>query len=238
MYNILASCYDDFMDNVDYSTWIEYVTSFLGNRKLGVDLACGSGAFTIPLAKQNYNIFGIDISHQMLNMAIQNAQKQGVNVNFCCQDIINLNLPQKVDFALTMCDGINYIKNPQKVFKNVYNYLNDNGVYIFDISSEYKLINILGNNTFSDSNDKVTYIWHNYLDKKKKCIDFELTFFKHVIDNFYQKFTENQTQYIHKTDSIIKKLYEAGFSTVKVYGNITHSKPKDTDERIHFIAYK
>lgn len=237
MYKALAEFYDRFMLNVDYEKWLDYVVGFIGDRRSGVDLACGSGKFTMGLAKRGYEIYGIDLSQQMLNVALEESMKQGLRLNFIRQDITNLQLMKKVDFITVMCDGMNYIPNCGKVFQNIYNGLNDGGVLIFDISSEYKLSEILGNNTYSDSYGDITYIWNNYYNKKKSCIEMSLTFFK-MEGKFYTKMDESQIQYLHSQTGLLAELKLSGFKNVKSYSEMSRKKVTSKDERIHFVAYK
>lgn len=237
MYKELSKYYDEFMASEDYDSWLAYAKNFIPPSKSGIDFACGSGKFTIGLAKNGYNVYGTDISPYMLSQAKQNALKNGLDIMFVEGSYDSFVPSKQVDFATCMCDGINYTKNSTKAFKNIYNALNSSGVFMFDISSEYKLSSVLGNNTFTDSTDKVTYIWNNFYDKKKKCIDIELTFFTKE-GNTYVKSTESQTQYIHTQKDILSSLGQAGFINVQVFGGVDKSAVKSDTQRLHFVAYK
>ncbi len=238
MYNTLARYYDTFMQSVDYDGWIKYVRSFLGERKRGADLACGSGKFTIGLIKAGYDVYGADISPQMLQRAKENARKAGVKAEFLLGDMETFSFIRPPEFVTAMCDAVNYLKDPSKAFVNIYGGLTDGGVFIFDISSEYKLTEILGDNTYSDSRGDITYIWNNFLDKGKRRVDMELTFFEKTSGGLYRKSVETQSQYIHKADDLKEMLLSAGFKKVETDDGMRPSGEKDGRERIHFIAYK
>ena len=51
MYKYLSSCYDEFMQDVDYDAWAKKIAGYIGNRKKGVDCGCGSGLITMRLKK-------------------------------------------------------------------------------------------------------------------------------------------------------------------------------------------
>ena len=238
MYNTLARFYDTFMCSVDYGGWAKYVRSFLGDRKSGVDFACGSGKFTLELIKSGYDVYGVDISSQMLSRARDNARKERIKAEFLLGDIEKFSFIRPPQFVTAMCDGVNYLKDPSKAFANIYGALESGGVFVFDISSSYKLTQILGNNTYSDSKGDMTYIWNNFLDLKKRKVDMELTFFENMGNGLYKKSTEEQTQYIHEKDDILEKLFSVGFKKAETDDCALFCGEKEKGERIHFIAYK
>ena len=98
---------------------------------------------------------GIDLSPQML-MVAEGKKKNVKNPMFRCQDITSFSVTKPVDFVTCICDGINYVKGQKevaKVFANVFNSLKEGGRFIFDVSSEYKLKKVLGNNFFYEEDD-------------------------------------------------------------------------------------
>lgn len=233
MYENFAEFYDTLM-MIDYDEWIDEVSANLWGKK-GVDLACGTGKFTIGLIKKGFNVLGVDLSSQMLNYAAQNALSQGVKAEFVCKNMLDFTPFGKQDFCICMCDGINYISNPKPLFEKVYKYLNKNGIFIFDISSEYRIKNVLANKTFSESIDDVTYIWHNYLIGSRK-LEMDLTFFAPDNDRYIKK-EEKQVMYLHKEDNLKKLLTTIGFK-IKTKGELPLKRKVNNSERIHFICEK
>ena len=238
MYESLAAYYDKFMMDVPYAEWVSYVESFLGgSAKLGRDVGCGTGKFTVALKRDGYDVTGSDSSPEMLRAAEEYARTSGVNVRFLLQSAEKLEDHAELDFVIACCDVVNYLKNPTPFFQSAYRILKKGGVLAFDISSEYKLKEIIGNNLFTDeSDDGIIYLWENSL--RRGAVDMKLTFFAPNANNLYLKHVETQTQYIHDVLGIKQKLKEAGFSSVSDYGFLTKTRPKAKEERIQFIAYK
>lgn len=58
------------------------------NPDLVCDLACGTGNITIPLAKRGYDMTGVDISEDMLNIAREKAD--GLDILFLHQSMTDL----------------------------------------------------------------------------------------------------------------------------------------------------
>ena len=236
MYKYLSSCYDEFMQDVDYDAWAKKIAGYIGNRKKGVDCGCGSGLITMRLKKMGYDVIGTDLSTEMLERARENFRRENLNITLVRMDSENLVVGNKVDFITAVCDVVNYMKKPEKFFVRAYNALADDGVLLFDISSKYKLTEIIGNNVFTDSTDNVTYIWINSLSEKQNKVEMFLTFFVKNKDGCFDKEEENQIQYIYEVDDLVEKLRAAGFGKVEYFG--FEGKNVAQEERICFAAYK
>ncbi len=237
-YGILAKYYEDLTLN-DYKRWSDYILDLIklhAKGKSGVDIACGTGYFTRAIKSAGYDVYGVDISKDMLEKANELTIKNGLNINYLRQDIKSFKAFNKVDFITCICDGFNYIKNEDlnKSFKKIYSALNKGGAFIFDISSKYKLTKIIGNNVFFEDFDDLTYLWTNSLSNDK--VDMDLTFFVKDGKN-YVRYDESHTQFIHDTEKVVKILSLVGFSKIEVYGHLGEKLSK-TSERVNFIAIK
>ncbi len=243
-YREFAYVYDQLMENVDYKEWADYVEKIIiedkGKQCNILELACGTGNVTIPIAQKGYNIIGLDISEDMLTIAKNKALEKNLNLFFIHQDMVDLYLEEKFDCILSMCDGINYIIDINdliQVFRRVYDTLEDKGVFIFDISYYYKLKNILGNNTFGENLDDICYLWENYFDDDNSTVAMDLTFFIRE-GNYYRKEEEYHIQRAYKKEEIINILSKVGFKDIEVYDGFTFDPAKNESERIFFKAKK
>ncbi|WFD11261.1 class I SAM-dependent DNA methyltransferase [Tepidibacter hydrothermalis] len=244
-YKDFAFIYDNLMDNVDYDKWVEYIEEIIEKENVDVknilELACGTGNLTIPFAKKDYDILGIDISEDMLSVAREKCIDDGIEVVFLNQDMTELDFEiYNLDCVLCACDGFNYIledEDIQTIFHNVYELLKQKGVFIFDISSYNKLSNILGNNTFGENREDITYIWENYFDYESDIVEMDLAFFTREGEH-YQKFEETHYQRAYKNDEILSMLKNVGFEDVKVYKDFTFSNADEECERAFFVCKK
>lgn len=230
-YSVLAKYYDRLMGDFDYKGYLEFVKDLLVGE--GVDLACGSGEMSIALAKLGRSMIGVDISGEMLNLATLKAKKEGVSVKWIRQDVTGLELSHKVDFFTCVCDGVNYIAKPKLggFFSLVRSYLKEGGKFVFDISSQYKLEQILADNLFCEDYDDVTYIWSNSLGEG--YVDMDLDFFEKIQGDTYRRIEESHRQYIHSVKDIEELL--KGWE-VKAFDGETYGKPTPKSKRILFIA--
>lgn len=100
-----------------------------------LELCCGSGRLTIPLAKSGVNILGVDNSKTMLAKAKLSAQNEGVKIDFIEADIRNLDLITRFDLIFIPFNSIHHLYHNQDLFsvlKNVMKHLKDDGILIFD----------------------------------------------------------------------------------------------------------
>ncbi|WZL74482.1 class I SAM-dependent methyltransferase [Clostridiaceae bacterium 35-E11] len=243
-YGAFAYVYDQLMKDVDYEGWVEYIEKIFKRYKLVpsniAELACGTGNITNRLAAKGYNLLGVDISEDMLSMAQEKAADMDIEVIYLNHDMREMMLPTELDVILCICDGINYIVEPKdltRVFVAVYQHLKENGLFIFDISSHYKLKNILGNHTYAENLQKVSYIWENYFDEKRNICDFDLTIFVEE-GRLYKKYEESHSQRAYKENEIIEKLMQTNFRKIEAFDAFTFEEPREESERIYFVCQK
>ncbi|HWR60022.1 MAG TPA: class I SAM-dependent methyltransferase, partial [Clostridia bacterium] len=154
-YNEFAEVYDLFMEDVDYGSWCRFIEELFrlyGKKPRRIlDTACGTGNITIPMSLSGYEMCGLDLSASMLSLAESKARAAKQRIMFLNQDMTRMNLREKYQAVLCMCDGVNYITEEdglKSYFSSVYDRLDKGGIFIFDISSYGKLSGVLGNNTF------------------------------------------------------------------------------------------
>ena len=100
-----------------------------------LELCCGSGRLTVPIAELGYYITGIDFTSSMINRAREKAISAGVSITFLEADIRALDLPHKYDLIFIPFNSIHHLYTNEdlfKVFKNVRHYLEQGGLFIMD----------------------------------------------------------------------------------------------------------
>ncbi|CAM2777371.1 class I SAM-dependent methyltransferase [Hathewaya histolytica] len=240
-YRELSDIYDELINNdIDYEGWATFIMEkckkYNVNRGSYLDLACGTGNLTIHLSNNFKNCWAVDLSPYMLTKAEEKLRRQ--KVKFICQNICKLNINRKFNLATCALDGTNYILNEEEVlnfFKGVYNHLEEEALFIFDINSYYKLTEVMGNNIFNYDSGDVTYIWENYLEDD--ILEMYLTFFIKE-GELYKRFDECHKEKAYDEKKIEDLLKQAGFSLREKLDGYTNATIKDHSERILFVAQK
>lgn len=233
-YSVIAKIYDVANTDFDYPKYFEFTKHYLTGKV--VELACGSGAFTTYLVKVADSVIAVDNCKEMLDKAIQNNFKNRKHIQFVQDDISNFSPMSKVDGVVAVCDGFNYInqKDISKVFAKISKYIKTGGYFIFDISSEYKLKNIIGNNVFFEDREDFTYLWTNQLEND--CVKMDIAMFE-PCGEFYKRADESHVQYLHSAEDLKHLLCEVGFE-VSVFDGETFRAYSDKSSRLLFICKK
>lgn len=235
-YNTFARFYDLLTENVDYKVRSDYISNFfsdyLPHGKKLLDLACGTGSFSKCFSDIGYNVTGVDLSDDMLAVA---DNKCGNQVRFFKADISNFSLGEKFDLCTCLLDSLNHLHSYddlKKCFECVYDSLNENGIFIFDINTPYKHKAILGDNTFVFDEDDFFLSWDNeYLSDYKVRI--VLDFFVFNGKN-YDRFSEEFTEQAY--DIELYKTALEGFEILGIYDDLTKNSPNDESQRIYFVC--
>lgn len=204
-----------------------------------LDLFCGTGRFSIMLARSGFTVEGSDLSPEMLGEAMTNSAKAGFKIIFKQENALEFRYNSPYDIITATSDGINYLQNNkiEPFFKRVYDALSLGGRFIFDMSSEYKLVNVLGNELYYEDYDDIVLFWQNSLRKKDKSVKMDLTFFEKNADGLYVRRDESQRQYAHSKEFIEQSALNVGFKIVKILDE-RFIKPRDKSERIIFVLEK
>lgn len=242
-YVSLAGIYDNNI-NMDYSKWAAFVKEVFKRERLSImsskalELGCGSGNMTVELKKMGFDIMGLDISQDMLQIAAEKALSNYMKIMFIKQDMTSFQVNKSFKGVFSFCDVINYITDEEKLlecFKRVYSALDTGGLFIFDISSEHKLKDIIGSNTFTRNEEDLCYIWDNYLEDD--LLEMYITFFiKQGI--LYRRFDETHIQRAYGADKIWSLLKTSGFQNIKLFDDYSFNPVSKDTLRISFVAKK
>ncbi len=236
-YDSLAEWFEYLNDDCDYLQWSQYFIQRLDSLhvgKNGLELGCGSGAFCRLLTKAGYFMIGGDISLPMLEKACGLAQNEGLRIPYFLIDAENPKTTERLDFILAPNDCYNYIM-PEKLplaFKRAAKCLKKEGIFWFDLSSEYKLREKVANNIFADDREEVTYLSFNRLNGDS--VEMDVTLFVKRGDGSFSRFDEKHTQYIHSDGAVRSALLSAGFEIVAVEGHLGEGCEKS--DRLNYIC--
>ena len=247
-YTSFASVYDIFMDNVPYEEWGEYLRGLLeeygAESGLVVELGCGTGAMTEILAGYGYDMIGVDNSEEMLELAMDKKLASGHDILYLLQDMREFELYGTVRAAVSVCDSVSYITEPEElaeVFRLVNNYLDPGGVFIFDFNTDYKYREILGEQTIAEDRGDCSFIWDNCYYEDERINEYDLTLFIRDREasgggELYRKYRETHYQRGYTLEEIKGLLRSSGLEFAAAYDAFTRSAPGEESERIYVVA--
>ncbi len=238
MYNEFARYYDLLMEDAQYDKRTEYLLSLFDkfDRKptLLLDLCCGTGEFSFRLAKNGISVVGVDISPDMLSVAM--AKKCDEDVMFLCQNAAQLDLYGTVDGAVCCLDSLNHITDYEDFKAAIAKtalFLEKDRLFIFDVNTVFKHKFVLADNIFEKDGENVRCVWQN--ERNGNLVDITLQF-EDSCGNILgcEKFSERAY-----TDMEIETaLNEAGLETISVFGELKFDIPDEKCERKVFVTRK
>ncbi len=258
-YNTIAGVYDSINSGVDYRKWADYIElnfkKYLKDRpELVLDLASGTGTMTLEMTRRGYDMIGVDGSAEMLARATDSLYdmidsgeltEDSPRPLFLCQDMRSFELYGTVGAALCCLDSLNYLTGDgelSKCLSLVHNYLDPDGIFMFDMNTPYKFKNIYGENAYvydmaaSEDSSAKFCVWQNFYDEETRLCDFYLTLFEEGADGRYERSDEEQRERCYTLDEIRDALTGAGFELLDVFADTDKTAPTETTERWHFVA--
>lgn len=241
----LAGLYDLFMEDVDYEEWAKKMISLAAvSKKRGkiLELGCGTGNLTLEFLKSGFDVVALDLSQEMLTCAEEKLRKNRNRLKLIRQDMRSMEVGKGFQTIFCGCDGFNYILDEKDlliVFKKCYEVLEPGGRFVFDISSLWKIENVLGNNCFREERGDCEIFWLNSYNPEKKEVELDLTFFvpdreDEAGEVLYKKFDEYHIQRAYREDEIVQMLGYAGFEDIMVFGSDGCTEVREKDERLFF----
>ena len=254
-YTGFAKVYETFMDNIPYEEWTTYIKGLLTEYgvapgSLLCELGCGTGSMTRLLAKAGYDMIGVDLSEEMLDIARYEHPECEQDILYLNQDMREFELFGTVAAVISVCDSINYLTSEEdllKVFRLVNNYLDPGGYFIFDMKTEYHYEVLMGNRTIVDNREECSLIWENFYDKENQLNQYDITIYSKAefeeedeeeedMPPLFERLEESHVQRAYSVEKIKELLRLAGLEFVAVYGECTKDVPKPEDGRVYFVA--
>lgn len=206
-----------------------------------LELCCGSGRLTIPLAKE-YNICGVDNSSSMLKQAKLKASKEGIEINFVEADIRVLDLPEKYDLIFIPFNSIHHLYQNQDLFDAltvVKKHLKEDGLFLLDcfnpnihyIVEAEKELNKIAEYTTDDGRKVVIKQIMKY-ENTTQINRIEWHFF---IDNLFHS-VQNLDMRMYFPQELDTYLKWFGFTIIHKFGSFDEEIFKDNSEKQIFIC--
>lgn len=248
-YSAFSKWYDEFMEEVPYDEWCEFICGLL--KKDGIEdgiiceLGSGTGNMTERMALKGYDMIGIDLSPEMLAVAEQKKALSGdesvEKILYLCQDMRDLELFGTVAAVYSSFDSVNYILEDDEIietFRLVNNYLDPKGLFIFDFNTKLNYMNLADSPAGSDVIGDVTYVWNNCFDEESLINEHELTMFvpEEGEENLYRKYSEFHYQRGYTLEEIKEFIKESGMIFEAAFDGYEFGEATEESTRIFVVA--
>ncbi len=221
-YNELSKVYDIVFKKDE--AVVNFLKKGLKDKNEILDLGCGTGTYSIELAKDGHKVVGIDLDKDM----IEKAKVKACNdfAEFYCEDMMNFTKTTKnrlFDRIFCIGNSLVHLKDKseiRKLMEDVYHSLKDDGSMIMQIINYDRIIDngITHLPAIDRSDEGVKFIRNYSAGKDKGRLNFETEL---ILNNHgKEKVYKNSVPLLAlRSIEIIEILKDIGFSKLELYGD-------------------
>lgn len=244
-YETFAAVYDTIMDDSLYDKWTAFSLRHLpSTTQTLLELACGTGIQAVRFAEIGYEVTGLDLSYEMLELAQKRAEAAGVMLELAQADMMALEGVGDFEAVTCYSDSLCYMADEQavlRVFEGVHSVLQLEGVFLFDVHSIYQMEEVFAGYSYHENYEDFAFVWDTYAGESKHSIVHELTFFVKEEESDKDSFIRRDEVHEERTypiETYLDLLKQAGFSSVEVFADFADEAPVATSQRWFFKAVK
>lgn len=228
------------MSGVPYRMWAGYWRLLIEQQGLHpkrvLDVCCGTGTLTELLARDGYEMAGIDISAPMLEEARASAARRKLTIRYLCADACCFEMDETFDAAFSFFDSLNYITSSdylQQAIERVAAHVDPGGSFIFDLNTAYAFEKRMFDQSDLRQSSRLNYQWTGEYDASTLMIRVQMDFW---VDG--ERFSETHWQRAHPLDEVQGMLERAGFGDIRLYDSYTLNRVRKKSDRVHFAAIR
>ena len=172
--------------------------------KTALDLACGTGVLCEILSGSGMEVWGMDFSAGMIDIARQGSAA----IHYEVADMTAYRPEKEFDLVTCTGDAINHIgemADVEKIFRNVHAYLSPGGYFVFDILNENE---VSDSEPFEMDFDDRTRVWFQMTRPGQRQVNLMIR----VYENGELRFEENIRETVHDPAAICGLLQKCGFT--------------------------
>lgn len=211
---------------------VNFLNKFIGDIPKDIlDIACGTGGYSLELARQGNKVTAVDLDDKMVKELKTKALESNLNVNALRGNMLELNDILNSQYDLAFCIGNSLVhldgeKEISSFLKAVKATLREQGKLIVQIINYDRVL--------SQNVDSLPTIENEEVGLKFKRIyrynkDLKKVFFKTILE-IEGKDLENEIPlYPLLSHELVRLLHEAGYEEVKLYGDFKESEFQKDD---------
>ena len=243
-YTLFAQVYDRTMNDIPYHHWAYFLFQIFEEHKICqkdwvVDIGAGTGIVASKL-NSYYNLISLDNSSHMLKKASRSQELKCIQA-----DMQNLPfLEDKISAAYSTHDCLNYLTTDREFHNHlseVYRILKPGGIYIFDYSTEYNVLQNFKNKVFRERHGNYRMVWTNTYNEQEQMVTsiIDVTEYMPFWAGFLlfwknKKFREIHRQKIFSEINLDEFYTKTGFELIEKNYDYKGKKP---DHRAQILVY-
>jgi len=184
---------------------------------LVIDVGCGTGKLTVKMAEKGYDMTGLDISPEMLEIASELGYEKNVNVLWLCQDMREMDTFGSYAAMYCLEDGVNHMTGEGDLgvfLERAKNFIDRDGLLIFDFLTDGYFKAAASKGVFFEDGGEGTCIWTAEYENAKMTYD--IICYSLEEDGLYGR-TDDTVEEIPLEPAFVKQtLQEKGYEVLEL----------------------
>ena len=236
-----ANIYDGMNTNLGD---LEFYKRWLPKNKNAriLELCCGTGRLTLPIAKDGYDISGVDYTASMLEQAKIKASEAGLDITFIEADIRTLELPEQYDLIFIPFNSIHHLYKNDDLF-NAFNvvkkHLKGDGSFLLDCFNPNIQFIVEGEKEQQDIAEYTTKDGRKVLIKQKMRYESKTQINRiewHYYINGAFDSIQNLDMRLFFPQELDSYLESSGFNIINKFGSFKEDPFNDGSEKQIFVC--
>lgn len=186
-----------------------------------LDIACGTGGYSLELAKQGYLLTAADLDAEMVRQLGLKAETARIPIKSIQTNMLDLErkISDKFDLAFCIGNSIVHLQNLEQIKSficNIKNLLNNDGSLILQIINFDRVLlkDINSLPTITDESIGLTFERKYSYNKQQHTMYFKTNL---IVDN--KSFENEIPLYPLQEEELLQAVTDAGFKKVKLFGD-------------------
>jgi SAM-dependent methyltransferase len=201
-----------------------------------LDLACGPGRHALELARRGFRVTGVDRTTAYLERAQEQANQEGLAIEWIQADMRDFSRPNAFDAAINMFTAFGYFEDPAEdriVVDNVLRSLRSSGVFLMELMGKERLARIFRERDWHEEPDGTLVLEERRIRPGWDWIENRWILLKGE--------TRKEFEVSHRVYSAVELsslLTDSGFTSVEVYGSLEGTPYDQNAKRLVIVAHK
>jgi SAM-dependent methyltransferase len=198
-----------------------------------LDLGCGPGRHSLELTRRGYRVTGVDVTAAHLEKAREQAQAEGLEVEWVQDDMRRFVRANAFDATLNLFTSFGYFDDPAenlKVLANVFRSLKDGGKLILELMGKEVLARIFQPRDWDEQDDLIL------LQERRVSDNWNHIENRWILIQEGKRHEFNISHWIYSAAELTAMLKDCGFASVEICGDLAGAPYDHTASRLVAVA--
>lgn len=224
----LARYFDLMHRHRDYDRECDFAHALIRKTGPGIkkvlDICCGTGEHALRMARLGYEVTGIDLSQDMIDIARRKAADARLEIRFECRDVMNPGFSDEFQAAYCLGHSLLYMTTYPKAhafFQTVHESLSGKGPFLVDFINGWGLIDGIDRDkcVYQDEETTIFQFEQATLEKKKRIAHIDFYYLIDSLDGNVKTVYAEEDLRIFFPDEVQLLLGQAGFEDMKTHAD-------------------